>query len=118
MRTHAFTFVLAPALLAVLTACSGSSQPTTTPESDPPRAAAATHSPTVVGAATVPMPDVIGGNVQGALDQLGPDADVRITDAGGQHREIEDPSTWKICTAAMDPGPVYRFGAVMTNEHC
>ncbi|MEU6342729.1 hypothetical protein ABZ883_17500 [Streptomyces sp. NPDC046977] len=118
MRTQAFTFVLAPALLAVLTACSGSSQPTTAPKSAPPRAAAATHSPTVVGLGTVPNPDFIGANVKGALDQLGPDADVRITDAGGRHRTIEDPSTWKICTSSMEPGPIFRFGAVMTNEHC
>lgn len=118
MRTHAFTVVLAPALLAVLTACSSSSQPITAPDSNPPRAAAATHSPAAADAVSVPMPVFIGGNAQGALDQLGPDAQVKITDASGRHRRIDDPSVWKICTAVMDPGPIYRFGAVMTNEHC
>lgn len=120
MRTHAFTSVLAPALLAGLTACSGPSQSATATDSVPPSppATLATRSPSAADAVSVPMPMFIGGNVKGALDQLGPDAQVRINDASGRHRKIDDPSTWKICTAVMDPGQVAVFGAVMTNEHC
>jgi hypothetical protein len=118
MRAHAFTSVPALALLAGLTACSGSSQPTTAADSVPPTAAAATRSSAAAGAVNVPMPDFTGGNLKGALDQLGPDARVKITDASGQHRRIEEESSWKICTAVTDPDQYIVLGVVLRNEHC
>ncbi|MEU7103093.1 hypothetical protein AB0A66_32835 [Streptomyces longwoodensis] len=69
------------------------------------------------------MPDFVGGNVKGALMQLGPEADVRVTDGSGQDRSIDDEGGWKICTQQPSPGflldgHVIHFGAVLVGESC
>ncbi|TLQ45370.1 hypothetical protein [Streptomyces marianii] len=69
------------------------------------------------------MADFVGGNVKGALMQLDPKVDVRVTDSSGQDREIGDESDWKICTQEPLPGyppngQVIRFGAVLIGENC
>ncbi|MEU6519346.1 hypothetical protein [Streptomyces sp. NPDC046978] len=69
------------------------------------------------------MADFVGGNVKGALEQLGPEADVRVTDSSGQDRDVDDEGDWKICTQAPSPGfppngQVIRFGAVLIGENC
>ncbi|MFJ6530858.1 hypothetical protein ACIQMZ_37130 [Streptomyces longwoodensis] len=63
------------------------------------------------------MPDFVGGNVKGALMQLGPEADVRVTDSSGQDRSIDDEGDWKICTHQPSPGFLLN-GHVIVQERC
>ncbi|MEU1617228.1 hypothetical protein ABZ479_07945 [Streptomyces sp. NPDC005722] len=64
------------------------------------------------------MPNFLGGNVKRAVEQLGPDADVRLFDASGRHRPIGDGDAWKICSARQTPEQLIVLGAVMSDEHC
>ncbi|MET9873305.1 hypothetical protein ABZZ36_01525 [Actinacidiphila glaucinigra] len=118
MRTRSVTPVLALAVLAGLTACSASPQPQESrghaAPSRPPTTPAASRS----GAGDVPLPLFLGGNVKGAIEQLGPDADVQLFDASGEHRPIGDGEVWKICSAKQTPEQLIVFGAVMRNEDC
>ncbi|MDX3094333.1 hypothetical protein PV703_24730 [Streptomyces sp. ME01-24h] len=116
MRAHTFTSVLVPVLLVGLAACGGSAQPSDA--GGAPTTPTPSSTPTVIVPESLPMPDLIGGNVQGAIEQMGPDTRVKVTDATGQHRPVEDPSTWKICTAVRNPEQVVVLGAVWTSERC
>ncbi|WP_431949644.1 hypothetical protein [Actinacidiphila sp. bgisy167] len=122
MRAHLITSILAAVLVGGLAACSGATQPSAA--DSPARTPTSTATPTGANADTavprenLPMPELIGGNVSRAVEQMGPDTQVRISDAAGEHRPIEDPSVWKICTAVRNPEQVVLLGAVMTDERC
>ncbi|MDX3237509.1 hypothetical protein PV392_17860 [Streptomyces sp. ME03-5709C] len=118
MRAHTCSLVLVPVLLGGLAACGGSTQPSAAGSAPPAPAPARSSTPTVIVPESLPMPDLIGGNVQRAIEQMGPDTRVKVTDATGQHRPVEDPSTWKICTAVRNPEQVVVLGAVWTSERC
>ncbi|MCZ7459322.1 hypothetical protein [Streptomyces sp. WMMC940] len=120
MRVHALKSVLALALLAGLTAC-GASEEATDSVPPTPTARAETTEPADPGIG--PMADFVGGNVKGALMQLDPKAEVRVTDSSGQGREVVDERDWKICTQEPLPGfppngQAIRFGAVLIGEPC
>ncbi|WP_329186627.1 hypothetical protein [Actinacidiphila glaucinigra] len=118
MRTRSVTPVLALALLASLTACSASPQPPQSRGHAAPSRPPVTPTASRPGPGDVPMPLFIGGSVRGAIEQLGPDADVRLFDASGKHRTVGDGEGWKICSARQTPEQLIVFGAVMRNENC
>lgn len=117
MRTRSVTPVLALALLASLTACSASpSRPS--PGATPPLPAPGHADRLTSGPGRRSDALFIGGSVRGAIEQLGPDADVRLFDASGKHRTVGDGEGWKICSARQTPEQLIVFGAVMRNENC
>lgn len=118
MRTRSVTPVLALVLLAPLTACSASPQPHPSRGHAAPSRPPVTPTPSRPGPGDVPMPLFIGGSVKGAIEQLGPDADVRLFDASGKHRTVGDGEGWKICSARQTPEQLIVFGAVIRNENC
>ncbi|NNJ03395.1 hypothetical protein HHX38_04485 [Streptomyces sp. PKU-MA01144] len=123
MRAPAVKSVLALALLAGLTGCGAPSHPAEATDSVPPTPTARAETTAQVNLDIGPMADLVGGNVEGALIQLGPKADVTVTDSSGQDREVDDERDWKICTQEPMPGyppngDVIRLGAVLTGEDC
>lgn len=123
MRRYASMSVLALVLLTGLTACGTSPEPTKPTDSAPSSPTAHSRATAQTDAGIGPMPDFVGGNVKGALMQLGPEADVRVTDSSGRDRSIDDEGDWKICTQQPSPGfllngHVVRFGAVLVGESC
>lgn len=118
MRTRSVTPVLALALLAGPTACSAATQPQESRGHAAPSRTPVAPSASRPGPGNVPMPDLVGGNVKRALEQIGPDADVRVLDASGRHRPVGDGAAWTICGAKTTPDQLIVLEAVMTDENC
>ncbi|MDX2706686.1 hypothetical protein PV350_28110 [Streptomyces sp. PA03-6a] len=118
MRTRSVTSVVAITVLAGLTACSTSPQPQESQGHVAPSRPSMTSTASRSGPGDVPMPNFLGGNVKRAVEQIGPDADVQLFDASGEHRTIGDGDAWKICSAKTTPDQLIVFGAVMSNENC
>ncbi|WP_151770429.1 hypothetical protein [Streptomyces abyssomicinicus] len=93
-------------------------------EADAPAASGspAAATPEVLSTLADRTADFEGGNAQRAMEQLGSDVDVRLTDVGGADRPVENPVEWKLCTVHQLSGTngreVYQFGVVRTDEKC
>ncbi|MEU6816650.1 hypothetical protein [Streptomyces sp. NPDC046860] len=117
--------VLAVALLASLSACSGAAAPER-PAGASPAGPASTASPSA-GAdprpVTASMADMTGGNAGRAAWQMGPGTEVTFKDVSGKGRPVDDPDAWKICHTR--PGPYQQItdqpvvlGVVRVAESC
>jgi hypothetical protein len=114
---------LAATLLASVTACGASSVPdvsASTATGSPPAQTRHSANPEPV---TAIMPDVIGGNAEGAYEQMGSRLDMTFKDASGQGRPVDDRAEWKIC--GSQPGPNQQitgypvvFDVVRVSESC
>ncbi|MGQ4383481.1 hypothetical protein [Streptomyces sp. SAS_270] len=125
MRTTVAKAATTMALLATLAACStdGTAEQATEPTPATPRPTATSDTSEDQGGAVGGMADFIGGNLQGARQQIAGAARITATDLSGQRRAVRDESEWKICTQRPAPGyPVndqsITFGVVKTDEGC